>query len=92
MLQIRFDAFLLHWQIVQLILSKKRLSTISVCVFKTDKELYLFWLIVDLRQVLILPYIKNERPGATDVAPHVSTIRMMVRIFFIIGRFSPSTS
>ena len=63
-----------------------------MCVFKTDKELYLFWLIVDLRQVLILPYIKNERPGATDVAPHVSTIRMMVRIFFIIGRFSPSMS
>ena len=71
---------------------KKILSTLLICAFKADKELYLFWPIVDLSQALILICIEKERLDVADVTPLVSTIRMMIQIFFIIWRFSSSMS
>ena len=64
----------------------------NINVFKTDKEVYLFWPIVDLSQILILLYTENKRSGVADFAPLVSTILIMVQIFFIFGRFSSSMS
>ena len=47
---------------------------------------------VDLSQVLILLCIEKDCSSVADVAPLVSTTRMMFQIFFIIGRFSSSIS
>ena len=91
MSQIHFDAFLLHQQIVWLFLSKKDYLEYWYVRSKLAK-LCLFWPTVDLEQVWILFCIEKEPSGIADIAPRVSTIRMMVKIVFIIGRFSSSLS
>ena len=90
--QIRFSTFVLHQQIVRLLLSKKDYPQYCYVRYKIDKELHLFLPIVDLSQVLILLSIDEEPSGVVDVAPLVSTIRTMVQRFYVIGRFSSSMS
>ena len=68
------------------------LSSTSLCSFKKDKELYLFWPIVDRSHVLILLCNEKERSGVADVAPLVRTIRTIVHTFLINERFSLSIS
>ena len=90
--QIRFGTFVLHYQIVRLLLSKKDYPQYRYVRYKIDKELHLFLPIVDLSQVLILLCIDGEPSDVIDVAPLVRTIRTMFQIFYVIGRFFSSMS